>query len=92
MLGSEGMFGVITEVTMRVRPTPEVRRYGSIVFPDFRQGVLFMREMAKQVSVRCVCVCMYVGGCSVKGITWLSLVEVCPCFYPSHGQPPVPVR
>ena len=50
MLGSEGMFGVITEVTMRIRPTPEVRRYGSIVFPSFREGVDFMREVAKQVS------------------------------------------
>lgn len=50
MLGSEGMFGVITEVTLRIRPVPEVRRYGSIVFPDFREGVNFMREMAKQVG------------------------------------------
>lgn len=52
MLGSEGMFGVITEVTLRIRPIPEVRRYGSIVFPDFREGVHFMREMAKQVRGR----------------------------------------
>ena len=50
MLGSEGMFGVITEVTLRIRPTPEVRKYGSIVFPDFKQGVDFMREVARQVS------------------------------------------
>jgi alkyldihydroxyacetonephosphate synthase len=49
ILGSEGMFGVITEVTVRIRPLPEVRRYGSIVFPNFREGVNFMREMAKQV-------------------------------------------
>ncbi len=49
MLGSEGMFGVITEVTLRIRPLPEVRKHGSIVFPDFKEGVGFMREVARQV-------------------------------------------
>ena len=65
MLGSEGMFGVITEVTLRIRPVPEVRRYGSIVFPDFRTGVNFMREMAKQVrAVLCMSRCMVVAKSS----------------------------
>ena len=56
MLGSEGILGVITEVTFRIRPVPAVRRYGSIVFRDFESGVAFLREVARQVS-ECVCVC-----------------------------------
>lgn len=51
MLGSEGILGVITEVTFRIRPVPEVRKYGSIVFTDFERGVAFVREVARQVSV-----------------------------------------
>ena len=43
-----GILGVITEVTLRIRPTPPVQRYGSIVFKDFDQGVEFVREVARQ--------------------------------------------
>ena len=43
-----GILGVITEVTIRIRPIPEVRRYGSIPFPLFEDGVKFMREVARQ--------------------------------------------
>ena len=43
-----GILGIITEVTLRIRPTPSVQRYGSIVFKDFDQGVRFMREIARQ--------------------------------------------
>ena len=43
-----GILGVITEVTIRIRPVPDVRRYGSIVFPTFEDGISFMREVAKQ--------------------------------------------
>lgn len=41
------MLGVITEVTLRIRPLPEVRRYGSIVFPSFEPAVAFLREVAR---------------------------------------------
>lgn len=46
IMGSEGTLGVITEVTMKVRPLPQVQRYGSIVFPNFVMGVKCMREVA----------------------------------------------
>eukprot|EP01137_Pigoraptor_chileana_P019586 Opistho-2@80798 len=46
VMGSEGILGVVTEATIKVRPLPKVRRYGSAVFPDFESGVAAMREVA----------------------------------------------
>ena len=37
-LGSEGAFGVLTEVTVRVRPVPAATAYGAWTFPDFAVG------------------------------------------------------
>ncbi|CAD5122458.1 DgyrCDS10881 [Dimorphilus gyrociliatus] len=48
IMGSEGTLGIITDVVMKIRPLPECRKYGSIVFPDFESGVKCMREVAKQ--------------------------------------------
>lgn len=46
---SAGTLGVVTEVTMKIRPMPEYQKYGSVVFPNFEQGVACLREVAKQV-------------------------------------------
>jgi alkyldihydroxyacetonephosphate synthase len=46
ILGSEGIFGVITEAVIKVSKVPEVRKYGSLVFPNFEKGVHFMQEVA----------------------------------------------
>lgn len=54
---SIGVLGVITEVTVRIRPVPAIRKYGSIVFATFDSGVAFMREVAKQV-----CCCAHLFG------------------------------
>ena len=48
MTPDTGMYGVVTEVTLKIRPLPQVRKYGSIVFPDFEPGVACMREIALQ--------------------------------------------
>uniref|UniRef100_A0A8C9V3U7 Alkylglycerone-phosphate synthase n=1 Tax=Scleropages formosus TaxID=113540 RepID=A0A8C9V3U7_SCLFO len=48
VLGSEGTLGVITEVTLKIRPIPAYRKYGSVVFPDFERGVACLREVARQ--------------------------------------------
>lgn len=48
ILGSEGTLGVVTEVTIKIRPLPECRRYGSLVFPTFEDGVACLREVAKR--------------------------------------------
>eukprot|EP01114_Cavostelium_apophysatum_P005858 TRINITY_DN1701_c0_g1_i3.p3 TRINITY_DN1701_c0_g1~~TRINITY_DN1701_c0_g1_i3.p3 ORF type:complete len:290 (+),score=86.44 TRINITY_DN1701_c0_g1_i3:1132-2001(+) len=42
------MLGVITEAVVKLRPLPECRRFGSIVFPDFESGVACLREVARQ--------------------------------------------
>jgi len=47
VLGHEGNLGVVTEAIIRVRPEPEVTGFGSLIFPNWDQGVRFMEEMAK---------------------------------------------
>uniref|UniRef100_A0A8C0IZF9 Alkylglycerone-phosphate synthase n=1 Tax=Chelonoidis abingdonii TaxID=106734 RepID=A0A8C0IZF9_CHEAB len=48
IMGSEGTLGVVTEVTIKIRPIPEYKKYGSVVFPNFERGVACLREIAKQ--------------------------------------------
>ncbi|MET0233329.1 MAG: FAD-binding oxidoreductase [Kibdelosporangium sp.] len=47
VIGSEGAFGVITEVTVRVRPLPKVRRYEGLVFDGWEQGAAAVRKLAQ---------------------------------------------
>jgi alkyldihydroxyacetonephosphate synthase len=45
IVGSEGTLGVITEVTVAVRPLPEVRQYEGWSFKSFRAGIDAFREL-----------------------------------------------
>jgi alkyldihydroxyacetonephosphate synthase len=45
ILGSEGAFGVITEVTAMVRPLPELRNYEGWSFKSFTAGVEAFRQL-----------------------------------------------
>ncbi len=47
LLGSEGAFGVLTEVTVRVRPLPETQRDEAWTFPDFATGTAALRALAQ---------------------------------------------
>nr|WP_179350443.1 FAD-binding oxidoreductase [Streptomyces sp. Alain-F2R5] len=47
VLGSEGAFGVITSVTVRIRPLPEVRRYEGWRFAGFDAGAAALRRLAQ---------------------------------------------
>ncbi|WP_228389696.1 FAD-binding oxidoreductase [Streptomyces smaragdinus] len=47
LLGSEGAFGVITSVTVRVRPLPRERRYEGWRFASFAEGTRAMRSLAQ---------------------------------------------
>jgi alkyldihydroxyacetonephosphate synthase len=48
VLGSEGVFGVITEVGVRVRPAPEARRYEAWMMSDFESGAEAVRALAQR--------------------------------------------
>ena len=45
VLGSEGMLGVVTEATLRVRPRPEARRYEGWSFRSFAEGMEALRTL-----------------------------------------------
>ncbi len=47
LVGSEGAFGVITEVTLRVRPAPGWVRYEGFVFDGFEAGAEAVRALAQ---------------------------------------------
>ena len=47
VLGSEGAFGVITSVTVRVRPVPEQKVYEGWRWPTFAEGVAAVRAIAQ---------------------------------------------
>lgn len=46
-LGSEGIFGVITEVRVRVHPVPRERLFESWSFPDFASGAEGLRHVVQ---------------------------------------------
>lgn len=48
IIGSEGTLGVVTEVVLKIRPKPQVKTYGSLVFPNFEEGVKFVKEVARK--------------------------------------------
>ncbi|MGH2975249.1 MAG: FAD-binding oxidoreductase, partial [Solirubrobacterales bacterium] len=47
ILGSEGVFGVIPEVKVRVRPAPRQRRYEAWIAEDFEAGAEIVRALAQ---------------------------------------------
>ncbi len=47
-IGSEGAFGVITEVTLRVRRLPAVRRYEGVMFRDYESALDAFRSLEQR--------------------------------------------
>jgi alkyldihydroxyacetonephosphate synthase len=47
VVGSEGVFGVITRVRVRVHPTPQATRYEAWSFPDFATGAAALRAVTQ---------------------------------------------
>ena len=48
LVGSEGAFGVITDLALRVRPAPATKLYEGAFFHSFGAGVQALRELAQQ--------------------------------------------
>ena len=53
-VGSEGTLGIITEVTMRLDPIPEERRWRAYLFKDLRKGLEAGRRMLTRRIHPCV--------------------------------------
>lgn len=47
MFGSEGNFGIITSAVVKLFNVPEVKKYGSILFKTFEDGVAYLNELTK---------------------------------------------
>jgi alkyldihydroxyacetonephosphate synthase len=47
IVGSEGVLGVIPDVTVRVRPAPQVRRYEAWIAESFEAGTEIVRALAQ---------------------------------------------
>ncbi len=47
IVGSEGVLGVIPDVTVRVRPAPKVRRYEAWIAESFESGAEIVRTLAQ---------------------------------------------
>lgn len=54
VVGSEGAFGIITEVTVRIRPLPTHVRYEAFVFDGWERGVAAVRELAQRRALATV--------------------------------------
>ncbi len=52
MIGSEGIYGVITEATMRIRPQPEMQDYRGILFRNLEDGVGAFRSLMQSDYLR----------------------------------------
>lgn len=48
VLGSEGRYGILTEVTVRVRKLPEAEEFSGVFFPDFESGLNAVRELVRR--------------------------------------------
>jgi alkyldihydroxyacetonephosphate synthase len=48
LVGSEGTLGVISELSLRIRPAPRERTYEGVFFGDFDSGVGALRTLARE--------------------------------------------
>ena len=49
-IGSEGTLGIISKVTRKLVPLPEVRKFRAFLFSDFPQGIQACRDLVQKVK------------------------------------------
>lgn len=54
VVGSEGVLGIVTEVTLRVRPAPTARRYEAYAFDGWSRGITAVRALAQHGALATV--------------------------------------
>lgn len=47
VMGSEGRFGLLTEVTARIRPLPQAEEFRAVFFPDWVSGIEAVRALTQ---------------------------------------------
>ena len=56
LVGTEGVFGIVTEATLRMHPVPEARAWSAFTFPSFDEGIdalrLVYRSDARPTAAR----------------------------------------
>lgn len=88
VMGSEGNFGIITDVTIRTRPIPQAKIYDSIIFHNYEDGIKFMQAVSKTnswpSSLRLVDNTQFQFGTSLKPEStsmWTEFVEAAKKFF-----------
>jgi len=88
VMGSEGNFGIITDVTIRTRPIPQAKIYDSIIFHNYEIGIKFMQAVSRTnawpTSVRLVDNTQFQFGASLKpesNSMWNDFVEAAKKFF-----------
>jgi alkyldihydroxyacetonephosphate synthase len=70
LIGSEGRLGVVTSAIVKVFPLPAVRRFGSVLFKSFEEGLAFVhaveRAGCKPASIRLMDNLQFQFGQAVK--------------------------
>jgi alkyldihydroxyacetonephosphate synthase len=71
LFGNEGNLGLITKAVMKIHKLPEVKKYGSLVFPDMERGIQYLYELAHSgvmpASIRLVDNIQFRFGLALKG-------------------------
>ena len=88
VMGSEGNFGIVTDVTCRVRPVPQTKIYESMIFKDYEIGIKFMHAVSRTScwpsSIRLVDNTQFQMGASLKpeeNSQWHAFVEAAKKFF-----------
>lgn len=88
VMGSEGNYGIVTDVTIRTRPIPQAKVYDSILFHNYEIGIKFMQAVSKTscwpTSIRLVDNTQFQFGASLKPEStskWNDFVEAAKKFF-----------